>query len=272
MSVNELRTNFRAAAFSGGLVMAFTVIWLGVTGSAQESTDTVPVCVGVDRVLRFVEVEKNCKAGEQRFVLASATVESKSEEPETKKPSPKKPEQPSEQSSSGGGGATKITAPFEIVDAKGNTIMRVTDDDGSSYGRGAYVFNNQKRPVAHVGVSASDNGGRILVRDKDANRGRAVQMTYGASGPQFVIKGDNDKMMLSIDKTGLIYYNPLENPAVSLGLGESGTRGVLKIANPDGNAVVEAGSLQDNRGVVRVFPNSRLLPNPIPSFLMGSKQ
>jgi hypothetical protein len=258
------------AAFGVGSALALALIWFGATGSAQESSDIVPVCVGTDRVLRFVEVEKNCRAGEQRFILASATVESESEEPEGKKPA-KRPDQPAGQGSTEGGGrVTKVTAPFEVVDAQGLTLMRVTDDDGTAYGRGVYVFNNQKRPVAHVGVASGGGGGRILVRDKDANRTRHVQMIYTASGPQFVIKGDNDKMMLSIDKIGLIYYNAQENPAISLGAGQSGAKGVLKIADEDGISAVEAGSL-DKRGIVRVYPAKGAIPFPIPQFIMGSK-
>ena len=275
MELNALRANIRVTAFGLGLVTALAVAWLSVAGSAQESTDTVPVCVGADRVLRFVEVEKDCKKGEQRFILASATVESESEEPgESKKPSDKPAEKPDRSagqgSSSDAGRAMKVTAPFEVVDAQGNTIMKVGDDDGT-YGRGIYVFNNQKRPVARVGVSATDAGGVILVRDKTAAQSCYMAMHYPASGPQFTIKGNDGKLLLVMNQQGSVWYNNNEQPAISLGAGESGSKGVFKIADESGTSVVEAGSLQGGRGIVRVFPSRGQTPLNIPQFLMGSK-
>lgn len=271
MRVNELRKNLRAAAFGAGIVvMLLAVVWLSVAGAAQESTDTVPVCVGADRVLRFVEVEKSCKAGERRFVLASATVGSKSDEPEAKKPSPKKPAQPSEQNSPGGGGrAMKVTAPFEVVDKQGRTIMKV-QEPSSDAGRGMYIYNDQGLIAASITVLHGSSGGRAVVYDGAGSPSRHVQMLYGKSGPQFVIKGDNEKMMLSADKSGLIYYNAQENPALFLGAGTH-NQGVLKILDSDGTSVVEASSLIDKRGVVRVYPAKGTIPFPIPQFLIGSK-
>ena len=46
---------------------------------------------------------------------------------------------------------------------------------------------------------------------------------------------------------------------------------LMSVADEKGTAVVEAGSLQDGRGVVRVFPSKGQTPVPIPQFLMGSK-
>jgi hypothetical protein len=256
--------------FGAGLVTALAVVWSGVAGSAQETSSTVPVCVGADRVLRFVEIERNCRAGELRFMLASATVGSKSEESEGKKPA-KKPNQSSNQSPSNRDGVpTKVTAPFEVVDNAGNTIMRVSDDDGNTYGRGIYIFNKGNRPVSHVGVSGS-GGGRILVRDKTADRSHYVQMIYGADGPEFAVKGDNSKLMFLMNQQGSVWYNGNEVPAVSLGAGESGSKGVFKIADESGTSVVEAGSLQGGRGIVRVYPSRGQTPLNIPQFLMGSK-
>jgi len=251
------------------LVMMLALVWLSVVGSAQETGNTVPVCVGADRVLRFVEDVKNCKAGEKRFLLASVTAESKSEEPERKKPSPKKTDQPSEKgSSSRDGNPTKVTAPFEVVDNQGNTIMRV-GDNGSTYGRGIYIFNDQKQPVAQVSVLDS-GGGRVVVRNSDGGK-PYVQMAYPNEGPHFAMRGDNDKYLLVINQLGSVWYNKNGLPAVSLGAGESGSKGVFKVADENGTSVVEAGSLQGGRGVVRVYPSRGQTPLQIPQFLLGSK-
>ena len=254
-----------------GLVIVLALVWLSVTGAAQETGNTVPVCVGADRVLRFVEDEKNCKVGEQRFLLASVTAESKSEEPEAKKPPAKKPDQSSEKDSTNRDGlATKVTAPFEVVDKQGRTIMRVQDST-SDTSRGVNIYNDQGRVAAHVGVLISSGGGRVMARNSGGDVSRYVQMSYPAEGPHFAMKGDNDKLLLLINSLGSVWYNNNEVPAVSLGAGESGNKGVLKVADENGTAVVEAGSLQGGRGVVRVYPSRGQTPLQIPQFLLGSK-
>jgi hypothetical protein len=254
-----------------GVMTTIAVVWSSVAGLAQETTGTVPVCVGADRVLRFVEIERNCRAGELRFMLASATVVSKSEESEGKKPA-KKPNQSSNQSPSTRDGVpTKVTAPFEVVDGQGKTIMRVTDDDGT-WSRGAYILNDKGGVAALVGVLTGEgNGGRILVRDGKGSVSRHVQMAYTSSGPLFGMKGDNDKWLFLMNQQGSVWYNNNEVPAVSLGAGESGSKGVFKIADENGTSVVEAGSLQGGRGIVRVYPSRGQTPLNIPQFLMGSK-
>ncbi len=257
--------------FGAGLVAALALVWLSVTGSAQETGNTVPVCVGADRVLRFVENEKNCKAGEQRFLLAAVTAESKSEEPEKKKPSSKKTDQSSEQASSNkDGDTTKVTAPFEVVDGQGKTIMRVQEPTSDS-SRGMYIYNDQGRIAAHVGVLITSGGGRVIARNSGGDVSRYVQMAYPAEGPQFAMKGDNDKLLLLINQQGSVWYNKNEVPAVSLGAGESGSKGIFKVADENGTAVVEAGSLQGGRGIVRVWPSRGQTPLQIPQFLLGSK-
>lgn len=252
-----------------GVMAAIAVVWSSVAGLAQETTGTVPVCVGADRVLRFVEIERNCRAGELRFMLASATVGSKSEESEGKKPA-KKPNQSSNQSPSTRDGVpTKVTAPFEVVDRQGRTIMRVQEPTSDS-SRGVYIFNDKGSDVASVYVLRS-GGGSVKVRNSEGNSGRYAVMAYPADGPSFAMKGDNDQFLAVADKDGFVWYNNKGLPAVKLGAGESGNQGLLEIADGNGKAVVEAGSLQGGRGIVRVYPSRGQTPLNIPQFLMGSK-
>lgn len=271
MRQNGINARLQMVTVCGaGLVIVFALVWLSVTGAAQETGNTVPVCVGADRVLRFVEDEKNCKVGEQRFLLASVTAESKSEEPEPKKPPAKKPDQsPEKDSSNSNGLPTKVTAPFEVVDKQGRTIMRVQEPT-SGTGRGMYLYNDQEHIVAGVGASPS-GGGRVGVRDSTGGVDQYVAMGLSGSGPYINLTRDNGKLLAALDSDGLVFYNNNGLPAVSLGAGESGNKGVFKIADENGTAVVEAGSLQGGRGIVRVWPSRGQTPLQIPQFLMGSK-
>ena len=149
--------------------------------------------------------------------------------------------------------------------------MKVTDDD-ETWSRGMYILNDKGNVSALVGaLTGEGNGGRILVRDGKGSVSRHVQMAYTSSGPLFGMKGDNDKWLFLMNQQGSVWYNNNEDPAVKLGAGESGEKGYFTVADANGTQAVEAGSLKDGRGIVRVWPSRGQTPLQIPQFLMGSK-
>ncbi len=135
-----------------------------------------------------------------------------------------------------------------------------------------YILNDKGNVSALVGaLTGEGNGGRILVRDGKGSVSRHVQMAYTSSGPLFGMKGDNDKWLFLMNQQGSVWYNNNEDPAVKLGAGESGEKGYFTVADANETQAVEAGSLKDGRGIVRVWPSRGQTPLQIPQFLMGSK-
>lgn len=261
------RTNHRLTAFGFGILATLAFGWAGAAGSAEEAGRAVPVCIGADRVLQLVESDTACRDGEQRFLLASAggtAAGANQKKPPAKKPAPHAP-RPLEV----GDGVNRFTAPFEVVDKQGLPILSVRDG-GDESSRGIYIYNSR----GNIAVQATDvesGGGRVQVRDGKTETGNWAGIGYTEDGPLLAMKSTSGKNLFMANRLGLIWFNANEVPAVKLGAGESGKAGYFSVADEKGTAVVEAGSLQDGRGVVRVFPSKGQTPVPIPQFLMGSK-
>lgn len=160
---------------------------------------------------------------------------------------------------------TMLEAPFRIVDKNKRPIMEVDEDH-----RSLRIFNEEGQPVVTLNAMKESKGGRVAVNDGKNSDGY-VTIAYPAGGPHFVMKRNDDKPLVIANDEGFVWYNNAGLPAVSLGAGESGAKGVLKIADESGTAVVEAGSLTGGRGIVRVYPSRGQTPLNIPQFLMGSK-
>lgn len=158
---------------------------------------------------------------------------------------------------------TVMEAPFEVVDKNKRTIMKV-DEAGLS------IFNDQGLAVVRLNALAESKGGRVIVRDGKAGNGY-VQIAYPASGGVFAMKDNNDQFLAVADKDGFVWYNKNGVPAVKIGAGESGDKGLLEIADVNGIGVVEAGSTQGRRGFVRVLPNKGQVPKEVPQYMLGSK-
>jgi hypothetical protein len=149
---------------------------------------------------------------------------------------------------------TILEAPVEIRGKSGQTIVKIDDDKGT-YGLHVYSPNvpsstnspnGPSSPGAsvHLGFEGGGTSGLILLKE----------------GPNFTAK---------LGRDGLRLYKT--NQAVAyLGISPGGN-GELQLGNPAGASLVEAGALDSNTGVVRVYPFGAT-PIPIPTFLRGMKK
>jgi hypothetical protein len=167
---------------------------------------------------------------------------------------------------------TMFEAPFRVVDKNKQTIMEIDEASGVHiFGKGLRVFNDQGIPVVNISPMAESKGGRVAVRDGKGGNGH-VTIGYPADGPNFVMKRNSEQFLAIANEKGFVWYNNNGLPAISLGAGEDGSKGIFKIADESGTAVVEAGSLTGGRGIVRVWPSRGQTPPNIPQCLMGSKK
>ena len=270
MRQEATRANQRLMATGCGLLLlALAFGWSGAAGSAEVTGRAVPVCIGADRVLQLVGNDEPCYDGGQRFLLASAAAASPAEASQ-KKPAPKVPApQPAPRPSNSGGQTTRFTAPFEIVDRQGAPILRVEEEGGES-SRGLYLLNAAGNVLVQATGFPGADGGRVQVRNGKSKVGPWVGLGYPEEGPVIAMKTIDGKNLFMANTLGLVWFNAQEIPAVKLGVGESGKAGYFTIADEKGAQVVEAGSLKDGRGIVRVFPNKGQTA-PIPQFIMGGK-
>ena len=143
---------------------------------------------------------------------------------------------------------TILEAPVEIRGKSGQTIVQIGEDKGR-YGLNIYSPNvpsspnGPSSPGASLGLGFEGGGksGLILLKE----------------GPNFTAK---------LGRDGLRLYKT-NQPVAYLGI-SAGGNGELQLGNPTGTALVEAGALDSNTGVVRVYPFGAT-PIPIPTFLRG---
>jgi hypothetical protein len=166
-------------------------------------------------------------------------------------------------------GGHVVRAPFSVVDAQGNTILRVQDRSPEA-GRGIFVFNSQSKLV--VNASADEKGhGSLIARNGGSERiaGPGAGFIFDAQGNAFLgMKGPDDKMFFTVDTKGLQLS---KNDAVIVNLGMGSQGGLMNLCDYSGNTMIEAGILTTNRGVVRVFPMGGPAALTIPNYIMGAK-
>ena len=149
---------------------------------------------------------------------------------------------------------TILDAPVEIRGKSGETIVKIDDDKGT-YGLHVYSPNVPSSPNSpngpsspgasvHLGFEGGGTSGLILLKE----------------GPNFTAK---------LGRDGLRLYKT-NQPVAYLGI-SAGGNGELQLGNPAGASLVEAGALDSNTGVVRVYPFGAT-PLPIPTFLKGMKK
>jgi hypothetical protein len=146
---------------------------------------------------------------------------------------------------------TILEAPVEIRGKSGQTIVHIGEESGR-YGLNVYSPNvpsspnGPASPGASVGLGFEGGGTSALILLKE--------------GPNFTAK---------LGRDGLRMYKA-NQPVAYLGI-SAGGNGELQLGNPTGSSLVEAGAIDSNTGVVRVYPFGAT-PIPIPTFLKGMKK
>jgi hypothetical protein len=166
--------------------------------------------------------------------------------------------------SGGAQAATKIAAPFVVVDRAGKPIMRVTDEaDGLS--RGIYLYTSTAAVAAHIGATG-DGSGRIYVTMNGALP--MAMMAVSSNGPIFRL-GAAAKKAVEIDMSSMVFYNDGGTPLSLFGTKDRG-KGYMELNNSGGSKMVEAGMLNAGVGYVMANPSrSSVSPSGNPSVLMG---
>jgi hypothetical protein len=241
------------------------------TGVADEVGVSIEVCVGADRVLRFIENGKSCGAGQQRFALASPSVEStlaNAEREKTKpKSEPKSEPAPTTPTSPASPVTTapvkmqsRVYAPFEVIGTDGTVILRVANKVSSMNGNGARVTIGPG-DGGNYAVRVHKNGGPFVA---------GIGQSIGGPGVVTVAdeKGKIVANMNALNKSVNV-FNSDEKPVAGLAVDEG--RGVVGVFNEstavaymtqssaedggnitvalnDGSGVFSAGAAQDGAG------------------------
>lgn len=241
--------------------------WFVTPGLADETAIAVEVCVGADRVLRFIENAKPCHQGEQRFALASPSVETelaKAEAEKTKpKPPPAAPAPQVSQPPPPPGPPIKIQnrvfAPFEVVAPDGTVILRVAAKVSSKSGNGARVtigagdsgnygirvYKNGGNIVAGIGQSSAGTGVVAVMDDK----GELVANMNGRSKSVSVFGDGKAVAGLGVDEGRGVVGVYHESTAVAyMTKSSGGDGGNVTVSLNDGFGVFSAGAAQDGAG------------------------
>jgi hypothetical protein len=145
-------------------------------------------------------------------------------------------------------GQPTFRVPFEVANASGSPVMRVTQS-------GVTVYASDNQPVAEL---KSDTGSGVLILAKGGSAPSVtLQATYGSTGGGIfqMTYGGKPTVILGFSPTGeaqLALLNQEANATVFLAQKQSG--GYLGLANPGGIARVEAGVLGDVGEVRAIGP------------------
>jgi hypothetical protein len=184
-----------------------------------------------------------------------------------------------EASGAGNGGlqATKVVAPFIVVDHAGREIARITEggeagSNGLPMSRGLYVVNGRGQIASHLGAT-DDGSGRIYVRKDDQP---IVVMGAKKDGGGQIQVGAPGKVVVQITTTpagGALNVFNLKGEAVSWLETTDGGNARFVIGRA-GAIFVEAGVLENGRGMVVAGPQVGGAPAGLvtPNMLIGRKQ
>lgn len=244
--------------------------------SSAAAADPINVCVDKDQVLRLVDSGK-CPAG-QRYLQLALWQPEKPESPTESSTMPA--EKPPASSQSGSSGSTvgssdrkavpppasappaagkpapqkdlhRVTAPFEVVDASGAPIIRVTDRT-EGFTRGIYVFDRSGHIVLTLTNGGGGTGGLVRVMKGNDDATRVSMGAYEGALGVFILENDKPRTFMGErDSTGLVEtYTSDGNVATQLGSPEGKTP-ALRILDEKGTQIVAMGMDADGNGVVR---------------------
>jgi hypothetical protein len=111
----------------------------------------------------------------------------------------------------------KVTAPFEVVDKEGKTIMLVKEKGAAGDDRGAYIYSPKGTSVVDMIAEQYTNGGTVAVSNGESNQKKQVYL-----------QSDKDFSGLSI------YKADGNSPAVSIGAISGKNSAYVKVAGDNG--------------------------------------
>ncbi len=228
------------AAFLG--TAATALAWFVATTQADETAKEVEVCVGADRILRFVENPVPCKPDEQRFALLSPSVES--ELARSKNEKPNEPEKKKDAKPT----VTRVTAPFEVIDSAGKVILRVTEGDDKAGGRGAYLYDSSE-PAIILATS-----GPHLLLNNDSALGAWLGINEEAEAFLSLHKGQQVAVELgpgSKNNTALRIFGDSGHLVAAIGVDVEG-QGAVRVANTAGATVASMQAEEGGGGVYAI--------------------
>lgn len=157
-----------------------------------------------------------------------------------------------------------VRGPFTVLDEEGKVVFRVRNTGQAN--RGISILNRQGKVAVDIGADEKSHG-FVVARNGSSGRasGPGAGFRFDDQGNAFLgMKGADDKLFFTVDTKGL-QLSKKDEVIVNLGMGNQG--GLMNLCDYSGNTMIEAGILDTNRGVVRVFPTG----GPIPYYIMGAK-
>jgi hypothetical protein len=262
------------AAVDGFLhwIVGLAACGLLVSGAHAQEKGGVHVCVGTDNVMRHA-LGAACRPGETSYLLAEEKGDIQA--PEEAKGADKELSdlkgrlktltervaglEQASRSESGGNGqqvASRVYAPFEVLDKSGNAILRISDrEDEPSKGSRVLIARGEAN---NYSLFFKTSGGVVAT---------GIGQTREGAGGLYIYDVDGKNRVALLGTEGVVAYNKSGIAVTRLGALGSGN-GYLTIGNSNGNSMVEAG-VSEGRGLVRAYPTTGIAPVPVPFFIRG---
>jgi hypothetical protein len=244
-----MTASHKFTAFSAGLVAALSLIWPTTLCAQTENGGAIHACVGPDRVLRRVQLQEPCPAGQRSLYLAEPEDEEENE-PEEDTPEPEKPpvdprirDLEIRVTALKNRPRSRLKAPFEVVDQAGKPILRVEP--------GAVRFYDGGKQVAVI--TLFDDGAFFTVGGSES-----LKASFGASsgmGGFFMSEGGKSRLELGKGEKGnfrLVFLTPDEKQVAGIGESAEGT-GAARIGSSDGALKASMQLDKGARGAFRIF-------------------
>jgi hypothetical protein len=240
---------------------------MALATSAAAQGRGVHVCVGADRVVRY-EAADQCRPGEASHRLLDVRDEAVSAEQEEARERQITDLQktvatlterlssleraPDRKDGTNSTPASRVFAPFEVLDKMGNPILRVSDEQA------AVGLKSASRVLLTRGTA--DN---YVLQFRTAYGVYSSSIGESATGYGVVHLHDQGGNVRARGdaKDGFILFNGAAAPVGRLSFGPKGG-GYLQLMEPGGMPMVEAGAFADGVGRVIAGPNFKCQGNP----------
>lgn len=150
------------------------------------------------------------------------------------------------------GQVTRVQAPFEVVDRAGRPIVQIVQAEADASG-GLYVLNQSGNHAVLIGTRTSNGGGVMVVRDGTGQNSKIGALISTTDGSALMLQnaGGEDAILVDGRKSTMSIFNNDHHAVVEL---QAGVTGQFRLKDEVGTTMVEAGTLKEGMGVVRVGP------------------